>query len=485
LQALVDGARGQPAEFHADLLLRLAAAPHAAEAIDGAAAAAVAAGADAIRDAVTRWKRELIEEAFTVGAQAQLPYHRWGEANTDARASRQFWSNNLEALTLQTRAVSAMMALDPQRARALFDDIRIPQVAELKCQDFGVPDLSAYYLSAADVFARGFTAKEREKLEHIDFLTQLIGRMQSPAHVTPMVKLLFTAPVTAEQRQDLIFRFAAALERVTATPRIFSALSFGLLPVSAPVKLPEGVRPLPPMLAAPTPGTAPEEVAAVAPALMPALRSYIVRFIRGPRCSEDIQPGRLPLPAVDFNYLAGQLDPAASLYKPISEDEAKPLRDDGRQEQHWWWQSDRSRQVLMAMKWLNHGNRDLPDDQRFWTTEERMSDEWNAHFIDTLKLIEGWKEEEEGTREDWFGMVSESYEMLAEKAPPGKARESATVRYLNFMETHYPDIESHNLWFTQWHEQWRSKDPWMVEQLMRSSNPVIALYAKVQKLASP
>jgi hypothetical protein len=75
--------------------------------------------------------------------------------------------------------------------------------------------------------------------------------------------------------------------------------------------------------------------------------------------------------------------------------------------------------------------------------------------------------------------------MLAEKAPPGKARESATVRYLNFMETHYPDIESHNLWFTQWHEQWRSKDPWMVEQLMRSSNPVIALYAKVQKLASP
>ncbi len=51
--ALVDQARGLPPEFGADLLLKLAASPVIGE---------------------VAWKRELIEEAFTAGKQAQLPF---------------------------------------------------------------------------------------------------------------------------------------------------------------------------------------------------------------------------------------------------------------------------------------------------------------------------------------------------------------------------------------------------------------------------
>jgi hypothetical protein len=40
---------------------------------------------------------------------------------------------------------------------------------------------------------------------------------------------------------------------------------------------------------------------------------------------------------------------------------------------------------------------------------------------------------------------------------------------------------NHNLWFTQLKNQWRSKDSWIVEQLMNSANPVISLYAKVNR----
>ena len=50
---------------------------------------------------------------------------------------------------------------------------------------------------------------------------------------------------------------------------------------------------------------------------------------------------------------------------------------------------------MSALKWLNHGNRDLPGDSRFFTPEERATEEWNAHFVDALTLIEGWKESEE------------------------------------------------------------------------------------------
>ena len=77
-------------------------------------------------------------------------------------------------------------------------------------------------------------------------------------------------------------------------------------------------------------------------------------------------------------------------------------------------------------------------------------------------------------------MTSEAYELLAELAPPGRQREAAMTRYLNFMETHYA-AASHNLWFTQLKNQWRSKDSWNVEQLAKSANPVMSLYARVSQ----
>lgn len=110
-----------------------------------------------------------------------------------------------------------------------------------------------------------------------------------------------------------------------------------------------------------------------------------------------------------------------------------------------------------------------------------MSNEWNAHFSDTLKLIEGWKQDEEGSFDDWFGMVSESYELLAEKVPPGKQREVAFGSFLSFMETHYALVENHNFWFTQLHHLWRSKETWVIDQLSLSPNPIIALYTRVNK----
>ncbi len=456
---LIDQARSLSPEFSADTLLRLATSSAIPE---------------------PRWKRQLIEEAFTSGAHAQLPYPQRGEDTADARSSRAFWKNELEALTLQTRAVQAMLALDPQRARAMFEDIPTPQVPALKCTETGAPDLSSYYQTAADVLARGFSAEQRGKLRHLQFLKRLIGLMQSPAHVTPAVKLIFTAQVTPEERQELVADFAGALDVINGTPRVYGAVTWQLVPVSAPVKLPPGVRGASPMLASPA-GDLPSSVVAAAPLLLPALRSYIVRHESGPRCTETIRAGTLPQAVNDFNHLVARLDPTAAAYQPVSEREVKPAKDDGAFEPHNWWQSKRSKQVLDALKWLNHGNRDLPGDKRFFMIEERMSTDWNAHFFDTLKLIEGWNEQEEDSAEDWFGMVSESYELLAEKAPPDKRREAAMGRYVSFMETHYAAVENHNFWFTQWHNLWRSKDPWVVGQLSHSANPVIALYARINR----
>jgi len=456
---LVDEARALPAEFSADILLRLA-------------------DSRVIQDPV--WKRQLIEEAFRAAANAQLPYRKTGDATTDSRASRAYWENNLEGLTLQTRAVEAMLALDAQRARALFQAIPNPEIPVLSCREPGAPILSAYYQTASNVLARAFTAEQREKMEHLQFLKDIVGRMRSPAHVTPTTRLIFTAPLTSEERTQLVTAFSNMLPSIQGSARVFGAATFQMLPVSAPVRLPAGINPARPMLDAPA-GQLPAPVVEVAPQLVPAMRAFIVKHVNGPRCSEDFRPEQQPRIVNDYNYLVSVLDPNSRTYTPISAEELRAASNAGTYERYSWWESDRSKRVLAALQWLNHGNRNLPGDARFFTEEERRTDEWNSHFIETQRLIEGWNEIEEGSAEDWFGMVSEAFERLAALAPPGRQRDAAMARYLNFMETQYSRIPGRNLWFTQLKSLWRSKDAWIVQQLASSSNPVMSLYARVNK----
>src|SRR5450759_1492864 len=87
--ALVDRARGVPAEFTADALLRLA-------------------DSKAVRG--SEWKKELIEEAFAAAARAQHRTERIGEYLTDSRYGPAALGvgTGLDTISLQARAVSAM-----------------------------------------------------------------------------------------------------------------------------------------------------------------------------------------------------------------------------------------------------------------------------------------------------------------------------------------------------------------------------------------
>src|SRR5581483_4328848 len=194
--ALIDRARSLPPEFSADILLRLA-------------------GSRLIRD--RKWKQEVIEDAFVFGAHAQLPYLQHGESSSDTRSARAVSDNGLDTLTLQTRAVEAMLALDHQRAAAMFDEIALPRVPPLACTDVLIPDLSAYYRTATVVFERGFTKAQREKEEDVAFLDRIAGAVQSPPQVAPALKLILTAKLSDEQRLALAGRFAAALGQVNET----------------------------------------------------------------------------------------------------------------------------------------------------------------------------------------------------------------------------------------------------------------------------
>jgi len=93
--ALVDEARALTAEFRADVLLRLAESSLVTEA---------------------SWKQELIEEAYWSGSHASLPYMQHADARSDSLAENEVRANRLEALTLQARAVQAMLSLNTAKA---------------------------------------------------------------------------------------------------------------------------------------------------------------------------------------------------------------------------------------------------------------------------------------------------------------------------------------------------------------------------------
>jgi hypothetical protein len=444
--ALTDRARSLPSEFCADSLLRIA-------------------KTDLILD--PKWKRELIEEAFRTGARAQLPLKRRGAIHTDTRQAHESWTNDLEALTLQLRAVLAMIPFDPIRARILFEEIALPELPNPECKDPLTADVDMYYTTAAKVFEKGFTPKELEKEEHLLFLERMIGTMRSPVQVGPVANMLRAVFVTPVQRAGLHSRYAVMLGSIRGSSRVFGGTGPGSL-TALMVLRQDGV-PLPP--------------------LATAIRGYLTNHLSGPRCTDHLAAqGKLTAAAQAFNMLIRPL--GLTDVKPISVDEDTPSKIEPAYRLDEFWQSPRSKQVLEELRWLTHGNRDLPGDKRFWTLDERSTIEWTTRFYETLKLIEGWKEDEEPSREEYSAMKAHTYGTLARLAPPGKPREMAMGQWIQFLEQNYFLVENHNYWFTDvkfmLDETKATKDrenrDWILGELTRSANPIIALYADLVKM---
>jgi len=449
--ALVDQARALSPEFRADTLLRLSDSPLVTE---------------------TTWKQELIEEAFWSGAHASLPYPQWADRRSDSVAENAVRQNRLEALTLQIRAVHAMLALDPQKALRLYEQIQPPMLPKLACSTVFTPVVLDYYQTAVFVFEGAFTPKQRKQGDDFRFLQQLIASVQSPSQVSPALEMIFAVKVSPTQHLDLLSLFATEFQGISRSDREYGATETALVSAVTPDRL------------------QPSE----AGVLLPALRPYIVRHISGRRCTDNMPAsGKPAISAEGFNALAAKFDPAGDRYKPISTEETKPLADDGSYQENLTGQSPQSQAIQDALRWLTHGERERDGKMLRWTLEERSTQDWLAHYDDAVKLVYDLKEKDENSLEAFFCTKSDALNLLAVLVPPGPARERAMDAYREFLEQSYSSIRNHNLWFTMFRHMLYtarfSDDPkdkaWILDELARSSNPVIALYAKLETRVGP
>jgi hypothetical protein len=449
---LVDQARALPAEFHADALLRVA-------------------GSSLVTEA--SWKEELIEEAFWFGSHASLPYMQHAEAGSDSVAVNAVRANRLEALTLQTEAVQAMLSLNSGKALRLFEQIPPFILPKLTCASVSTPDVVDYYQTAVFVFEGSFTPEQRTQGQDVALLRQLVASVETPVQVPPVLEMLFAVNLAPVQRDDLLLLLGGELEGIFRSDREYGAAETAL--VSAFTR--EDIRP--------------DETAI----FLPALRSYIVRHVSSHRCTDNTPPvGKLAKSAEQFNTLVGKLDPTKARYKQISAEEAKPTGDDGTYKRTLIGQSPQSEAIHDALRWLTHGDRVTPDGKVLrWTVAERSSQNWLEHFDDASKLVHDLKESDEASPEAFFCEKSDALNILAALAPPSPTRDRAMEEYREFLEDYYPSIQNPNLWFTMFrHMLYTARfgdDPkdrvWILEQLARSSNPIIAVYAKLEKRIGP
>src|SRR6202049_1294885 len=201
-RSLVDLAQAAPPEFAADAMLRVA-----------------ESGKIKDRDAV----RDLVEQAFRMAAAATFRVRMRGlpGTTTDTRSGllSQAYDLKLDALSLQSRAVRDMLAIDKPRARDLFRDIPPPVLAPLTCDDAMIYDVADFYRTIGIIANTAFSEMERAKEEHINFLLDYLGQAGSPLQLTPLARLIKNANATPAQTELLWTKFKGLLESIQGDER--------------------------------------------------------------------------------------------------------------------------------------------------------------------------------------------------------------------------------------------------------------------------
>jgi hypothetical protein len=252
IDGLIDTARTLPAEFRSDVLIRLA---------DSGMIASPSAEGDALA------------EAFMFASGAEEPFHLdwWGPLGGIRISSRQAtrasaFANQLDQLTLETRALRLLADIDVERAWSLEPFVTL-QLPPLHCQDmFGHNVENAYRNLAA--FAGTLPDEYRFLV-----LERYVGAMSSSLQIAPTAALLANVPMSRDERSLLIRDFAFELAHIADTDRAFTI-------AVARDRLPEHIRELGALVL-----WQDEDPAA----LLEAFRSFLAAHFSGRRCAGDLE----------------------------------------------------------------------------------------------------------------------------------------------------------------------------------------------------
>ena len=401
---LADRARAQPAEFAADALLRIADAPTVTD---------------------VAWKREVLEDAFHLAANAQQPFARRNWTGKPGSLFEKAYAQGLDAYTLQSKAVHAMLAIDYKKARELFGEIPPLRIPRLSCDDALVYDVSIFYATVGEVAARAFSAKEVAEEEPFHLLQRYAADVTSPAQVAPIARMLVGASLKPTQFEALVDSFAGALAQLSGDDRSFAATNSD----DADAAL------------AGLPAECARRKINAQP-LLESWRAYLARQLSGARCADSVKPDSRP---------GGQCE------------------------------SPQCRQLAAQFNGLI-----MAPNGFGLTPEQKATSEWGGQLRQYLAALTDWRGDDDPV--EYFQFKSRFYSELFNLAPNGPERDLLLSTLLTWLQQNGYQRDHRAEWFYPVNALiiHAFADPVgikaTVRELRRSADPVIALYAQLEQL---
>lgn len=446
VEDLIGKARGAPPEFAADVLLRIAQSGRVP---------------DRAR------KIELIEEAFRQAANAQNRVRRRAihSSAIDTRAGylSDAFDLALDGLSLQARAVKALLKLDARKARQLLGEVPPLELPPLTCEDALVYMVSDFYEVVGEVAQTAFTPAEIEREEHVRFLEAYVAAMSSPVQIGGLVRAVVAQNLEPAQLELLMHAFSLALHRMADDDRSFWATWWA-----------DGFARLEELALACRRNRIPTI------ALQQAARNCLLNHYRGRVCAESVteHAGENPYPRNldEINSVLRVLgDVREAGAGTIAVEDAKPAAVEGGVKAEKYWQSVDSKNLLALVRKLQK------------TPRVRNEVEWQQAYEELMRGMDAWSPSSEASELDYFHQKCVLFKGLTQTLPWGKHRANALQDLVNFLAQSDIRHENRIEWFLHANyainmlRSGKKEDRAEATAALASSrNPVFSLYLDVE-----
>ena len=438
VEALVAEAASGPPEFGADLLIRIAGSP-------------------AITDPVR--KRELFETAFLRAYGAHESYKRvapWALIDSRTGGFSRAYATGLDARTLQVRATLGMMAVDPARAREMFEwiDFYLPPAT---CGDALVPVADEYYAALGAIARRTFPATAEGRDEALRFLELYLWRAHLPSELPAAARSVHAFQARRDEAGYLETMLSALMEHGDRDPRSFS--TFGLEITAKTGELGDEDRAM---------GVGGET-------LMRGLRKYLVANLSAARCIDSATE----TPIVDaFNAMVRRKAVPADIAAPIAARDALPAKTLGASSVEYYWQTPDAWRLADGLARL----RDAVRGRGLRSEAIKRGSAWQTQAQDWLVDLELWNGTREPVDRDYFDEKSLLYGGFLDAGPPAGLRARALQSFVELLRRSDKDRDRRALWFSHVRSLLDRDDPLILAALDQSGDFVLTMYARAQRL---
>jgi hypothetical protein len=454
--SVIDMARHVSGEFGADALIRIAATGKL--------------------DKATRI--QLLEEAFQRAAEAQQPLKRRVALLKAASASGFFqraYQQNLDGLSLRLRAVEAMLALDPPKARGLFLEIPPLQLPKVTCAGYLVYDVSLYYDVLGHVARRSFTPKEVAEGEPVRLLARFAAGVDAASEIEPAARMLAASTVGNADFQALITAFGGAVSQIYGDDRSFTAAVSDANRKILALADDARKRQVPPT------------------GLIEGYRRFLVNNLAGDRCADDDLMGNGEGFVLGAGNGTEELGSAARFFNeklaappvpPLREEDVTPSKIAGAASGVRACQEAECQQLESQYRSLMFDAQGAP-----LSAQQKDSAEWRGNLQHFLTAAADWKETTGPAGADQFREECALFGALAGAIPPGPDRGRVLLAWLNYLDASRMQQDDRITWFLPVNTMVGrvTLDPAGLSSLaeaMRATNdPVIALYVELERVA--